>query len=157
MLAGKPNTDMLTTAAARTRVKDFDMNRFATTHVTRVKQERAPDGSCVLPLLSIQSGALALFELRAGQVSRAIRHRSVSEIWLVLSGQGSMWRQQGEREEIVALEEGACVSIPVGTAFQFRCDAGGPLRVAAATMPPWPGDEEAVFVPGKWGMSSAEG
>jgi mannose-6-phosphate isomerase-like protein (cupin superfamily) len=128
----------------------MDMNRFATTHVTRVDEEQAPDGSRVLPLLALQSGAVALFELQAGQVSRAIRHRSVSEIWLVLSGQGWLWRQQGELEEIVTLEEGVCVSIPVGTAFQFRCNGAGPLRVAAATMPPWPGDEEAVFVPGKW-------
>jgi mannose-6-phosphate isomerase-like protein (cupin superfamily) len=126
------------------------MNRFATTHARRVKEERAPDGSSVLPLLSLQSGAMALFELQAGEVSRAIRHRSVSEIWLVLSGRGLMWRQQDEREEIVALEEGACVSIPVGTAFQFRSSADAPLRVAAVTMPPWPGEDEAVFVPGKW-------
>ena len=126
------------------------MNRFETTHVRRAREERAPDGSRVLPLLSLQSGALALFELHAGQVSRAIRHRSVSEIWLVLSGQGLMWRQQDELEEIVSLEEGACVSIPVGTAFQFRCDTEGPLRIAAVTMPPWPGGEEAVCVPGKW-------
>ena len=103
-----------------------------------------------MPLLSLQSGAMALFELQAGEVSRAIRHRSVSEIRLVLSGRGLMWRQEDEREEIVALEEGACVSIPVGTAFQFRSSADAPLRVAAVTMPPWPGEDEAVFVPGKW-------
>ncbi len=126
------------------------MNRFATTHVKRVKPEQAPDGSSVLPLLALESGAMALFELPAGKVSRAIRHRSVSEIWLVLSGRGSMWRHQDEREEIVALEEGVCVSIPVGTAFQFRCDAEGPLRVAAVTMPPWPGNDEADFVAGQW-------
>jgi len=126
------------------------MNRFATAHIKRAKPEQAPDGSSVRPLLSLASGAMALFELGAGEVSRAIRHRSVSEIWLVLSGRGSMWRHQDEREEIVALEEGVCVSIPVGTAFQFRCDAEGPLQVAAVTMPPWPGNDEAAFVAGKW-------
>ncbi|HUU71785.1 MAG TPA: cupin domain-containing protein [Burkholderiales bacterium] len=126
------------------------MNAFETIRVTQTNQEQAPDGSSVFPLLSLQSGALALFELNAGQVSRAVRHRSVDEIWLVLSGQGSMWRQRGAHEETVPLEEGVCVSIPAGTAFQFRCDGSRSLRVVAVTMPPWPGNDEAVVVPDKW-------
>jgi mannose-6-phosphate isomerase-like protein (cupin superfamily) len=30
----------------------------------------------------------------------------------------------------------------------FRC--GEPLAALGITMPPWPGEGEAVFVPGKW-------
>ena len=93
---------------------------------------------------------MAQFELGPGQVSRAVRHRSVAEIWLVVSGHGQMWRQQDQQQSVVKLSPGTCASIPVGTAFQFRCEGGEPLRIAAVTMPPWPGDEEAEFVPGEW-------
>ncbi|UCD68929.1 MAG: cupin domain-containing protein [Betaproteobacteria bacterium] len=126
------------------------MARYDTTRVEEARQEFAPDGSRVRPLLSLESGSMAEFELGPGQVSRAVRHRSVSEIWLVLSGRGQVWRQQNERRSIVRLAPGACVSIPVGTAFQFRCEGGEPLRIAAVTMPPWPGDDEAEFVSGEW-------
>ena len=126
------------------------MARYDTARVEQASEEHAPDGSRVRPLLSLEAGSMAQFQLDPGQVSRAVRHRSVAEIWLVLSGRGLMWRQQDDQQSIVQLEPGICVSVPVGTAFQFRCEGGEPLRIAAATMPPWPGDEEAEFVAGEW-------
>ena len=53
-------------------------------------------------------------------------------------------------EEAVALRPGVAVSIPVGTSFQFRAAAGTEVAVVGVTMPPWPGDDEAVAVPGAW-------
>jgi mannose-6-phosphate isomerase-like protein (cupin superfamily) len=122
----------------------------ATVHIDETLVERAPDGSRVRPLLALESGSMAQFELNAGQVSQAVRHRSVDEIWLVLSGHGELWRQAENHESIVVLEPGVCVSIPAATVFQFRCATDGPLRIAAVTMPQWPGDSEAGMVPGKW-------
>jgi mannose-6-phosphate isomerase-like protein (cupin superfamily) len=61
-----------------------------------------------------------------------------------------MWRRQGEREETVELEPGVCLTIPLGTRFQFRAGAAEPLKIVAVTMPPWPGPEEAVPVEGPW-------
>jgi mannose-6-phosphate isomerase-like protein (cupin superfamily) len=110
----------------------------------------APDGSDVRALLRTESGSMAHFELAPGRISDAIRHRTVSEIWFVLSGRGKIWRRQEEREEIVILEPGVCISIPVGTHFQFRAEEGEALAAVGVTMPPWPGPEEAVPVPGKW-------
>jgi mannose-6-phosphate isomerase-like protein (cupin superfamily) len=110
----------------------------------------APDGSDVRILLRLGRGSMAHFELAPGRTSRAVAHRSVEEIWYVLSGQGEMWRRQGEREETVPLRAGTCVSIPVGTHFQFRSASGGPLAAVGVTMPPWPGDGEAYQVPGAW-------
>ena len=52
--------------------------------------------------------------------------------------------------ETVPLGPGTCLSIPAGTHFQFRADAGGPLTAVGVTMPPWPGDNEAYEVPGAW-------
>lgn len=110
----------------------------------------APDGSDVRVLLRTSRGSMAHFELAAGRASEAIRHRSVDEIWFILSGQGEMWRSQQGREQIVELEPGTCVSIPVGTHFQFRASGEIPLAAVGVTMPPWPGPEEAIPVPGKW-------
>jgi mannose-6-phosphate isomerase-like protein (cupin superfamily) len=93
---------------------------------------------------------MAHFELGAGRVSRAVTHRTVEEIWYVLGGRGEMWRRQGERAEVVPLEAGVCLTIPLGTDFQFRSLGPGPLAAVAVTMPPWPGPDEAVPVPGWW-------
>jgi len=61
-----------------------------------------------------------------------------------------MWRSQGGREEIVALAPGVCLTIPLGTHFQFRGTAGQAVSAVAITVPPWPGEGEAVLVSGPW-------
>ncbi|MBC5785708.1 cupin domain-containing protein [Ramlibacter sp. USB13] len=96
---------------------------------------------------------MAHFELAAGQVARAVVHRTVEEVWFVLSGRGEMWRRQGAREETVVLEPGVCVTIPLGTHFQFRASPSEGVAAVAVTMPPWPGPGEAVFVEGPWPAS----
>ena len=110
----------------------------------------APDGSDVRMLLGLPGGTMAHFELAPGAVSTAVRHRTVEEIWYVVSGWGSIWRRLGDDEQIVDLDAGICVTIPVETEFQFRCDSDSPLRIVAITMPPWPGDDEATRIPGPW-------
>lgn len=110
----------------------------------------APDGSDVRVLLALAGGSMAHFELPPGRTSRAVTHRTVEEVWLFLSGRGEMWRRQGEREEIVPVEPGVCVTIPLGTHFQFRAFGPGPLGAVGVTMPPWPGEEEAALVRGAW-------
>lgn len=93
---------------------------------------------------------MAEFELGAGRVSAAVTHRTVEEIWYVLEGRGEMWRRQGPREDVVALETGVCLTIPQGVHFQFRVLGDGALRVLGVTMPPWPGADEAIVVTGPW-------
>jgi mannose-6-phosphate isomerase-like protein (cupin superfamily) len=110
----------------------------------------APDGSDVRVLLQLGRGGMAHFELGAGRTSRAVAHRTVEEIWYILSGRGEMWRHQEDREEIVTLAPGTCLSIPVGTHFQFRATDAAPLAAVAMTMPPWPGSDEAYEVTGPW-------
>lgn len=123
---------------------------FATMPFPPARTAVAPDGSDVRLLLGLQGGGMAHFELAPGQVSQAVMHRTVEEIWFVLSGFGKVWRKQDEREEVVQLEPGVCLTIPVGTHFQFRASASQGLGVVAVTMPPWPGEGEAVQVPGIW-------
>jgi len=110
----------------------------------------APDGSDVRVLLALAGGSMAHFQLAPGAVSRAVEHRTVEEIWYVVGGRGEMWRRAGDDQEVVALRPGVCLSIPLGTRFQFRAALDEPLAAIAITMPPWPGGDEAVFVEGRW-------
>lgn len=117
----------------------------------------APDGSEVRILLALEGGSMAHFELRPGQVARAIVHRTVEEIWYVRSGEGEMWRKQGQVESVVPLRPGVCLTLPVGTHFQFRASAESSVRVVAVTMPPWPGEGEAMASVGPWTPTAADG
>jgi mannose-6-phosphate isomerase-like protein (cupin superfamily) len=112
--------------------------------------ETAPDGSEVRPLLKSGGGSFAYCTLPAGCTSLAVRHRTVEEIWYFNSGTGEMWRKQGDREEVVEVGPGVCLTIPLGTHFQFRNTGEEPLCSLIATMPPWPGSQEAVRVEGRW-------
>jgi mannose-6-phosphate isomerase-like protein (cupin superfamily) len=109
----------------------------------------APDGSDVRLLLSLDGGSMAHFELAPKRTSRAVTHRTVEEIWYCVSGSGEMWRKCGNEESVTEVTVGTCLTIPVGTHFQFRSGDGG-LSAIAITMPPWPGEDEAVFVDGIW-------
>ena len=126
------------------------MGEFATLAPGAGFSERAPDGSAVRVLLALPGASMIRVELAAGAVAKAVAHRTVEELWFVLSGRGEMWRRQGQREEIVALDPGACLSIPLGTHFQFRAAPAEPLSAVAVTIPPWPGEHEAELVSGPW-------
>ncbi len=101
------------------------------------------DGSRVHVLLSLAGGSMATFTLQPGQVSAAVRHRTVEELWYLLAGAGQMWRRDASSESIAELSPGLRLSVPLGTAFQFRCSGGTPLVAVAVTLPPWPGEDEA--------------
>jgi mannose-6-phosphate isomerase-like protein (cupin superfamily) len=110
----------------------------------------AADGSEVRVLCETARGAMAMFTLPSGAVSKAVAHRTVEELWCVIRGRGRIWRKTGDRDEITDLVGGVSVAIPTGTHFQFRNDGSQPLDIIAATMPPWPGDGEAYLVNGAW-------
>ena len=126
------------------------MSEFATTQLAPDWQAIAPDGSDVRLLLAVAAGGMAHFEIGPGRTSKAVVHRTIEEIWFFLGGRGEMWRAQGDRAEIVTLSAGVCLTIPVGTHFQFRSFGYEPLSAVGVTMPPWPGDGEAVVVQGPW-------
>ncbi|MGC2786005.1 MAG: cupin [Roseiarcus sp.] len=117
----------------------------------------APDGTALRLLLTLAGGSLAHFELPAGATSHAVAHRTIEEIWFVVSGKGSIWRLQAGVESIDPLAPGTALTIPLGTAFQFRAAAGAPLAFVAIAMPPWPGMDEAVPVEGRWAPTVAAG
>jgi mannose-6-phosphate isomerase-like protein (cupin superfamily) len=110
----------------------------------------APDGSEVRVLLATRGGSMAHFALAPGRTSHAVAHRTVEEIWFFLTGRGEMWRRSEAGESVVTVEPGVALTLPVGTAFQFRSLGAEPLTAVAVTMPPWPGDAEAYRVDGPW-------
>ena len=123
---------------------------FDTRRASTAPEIIATDGCEVRVLCATPRGGMALFTLGPDMVAKAVVHRTIEEIWVVIRGHGQMWRKWGEREEITELAAGVSVSIPTGTHFQLRCDGAEPLEAVAATMPPWPGDGEAYIVAGKW-------
>ena len=114
------------------------------------EHERAPDGSQVRPLHSYEEGSLAHCTLPESCVSKAAKHKTVSEIWCFVAGEGDLWRQLGDREEMVKVQPGTSVTIPVHTSFQFRNTGAGSLKFLCVTMPRWPGLSEAEIVEGPW-------
>ena len=126
------------------------MRKFETIRLPVERDVAAPDGSDVRFLLGLGGGGMAHFELAPGRTSVAVTHRTVEEIWYFVSGRGEMWRRLGEREETVPFEPGVCLTVPLGTRFQFRSFGPAPLAAVGVTMPPWPGEGEAVAVEGTW-------
>jgi mannose-6-phosphate isomerase-like protein (cupin superfamily) len=110
----------------------------------------APDQSEIRLLLETAAGALTHCTLPPGRTSLAVRHRTVEEIWYCLGGRGEVWRRQDDHQEVVQVEAGIALTIPLGVYFQFRNPGDEPLTFIIATMPPWPGPEEAMRVPGYW-------
>jgi mannose-6-phosphate isomerase-like protein (cupin superfamily) len=123
---------------------------FETRQISAEPDAIAPDGSEVRVLCHLSRGGLAVFSLAPETVSKAVAHRTIEEVWYFTSGRGRMWRKFGNQEEIVRVGPGTSISIPTGTHFQFRCDGVEPLVVIGATMPPWPGEAEALLVAGTW-------
>ncbi|HZA65562.1 MAG TPA: cupin domain-containing protein [Geminicoccaceae bacterium] len=126
------------------------MAQIATKMLAAEADVIAPDGCEVRILAQTTRGSMAHFTLGPGEVSRAVGHRTVEELWYFLSGTGRMWRRLDQREEIVEVAAGVSLSIPLGTRFQLRNDGKEPLAAVAVTMPPWPGEDEAFLVDGRW-------
>ena len=124
---------------------------FTTARTDDAGEVTAPDGSTVRPLCLLpDTASFAQFELAPGQVSQPVSHATVQEIWYVVAGSGQIWRDQDDAAEITALDVGVCLTIPLGTTFQFRAGEDG-LQVVAVTIPPWPGsNDEARPERGPW-------
>jgi mannose-6-phosphate isomerase-like protein (cupin superfamily) len=123
---------------------------FATRQASDSADAIAPDGSEVRILCQTGRGSMAHFTLAPGAIARAVAHRTIDEVWYVISGRGRMWRCHGDREEIVEMRAGLSLTIPLGTHFQFRADGAAPLAAVGVAMPPWPGEDEAYVVEGPW-------
>ena len=110
----------------------------------------APDGSEIRELVAVRGGSMVHCTLPSGAVSMAVKHLTVEEVWYVIQGRGEVWRKSGSAESVVDLEPGLSLTIETGTHFQFRNTGGDELCFIIVTMPPWPGEQEAVRVEDFW-------
>ena len=96
----------------------------------------APDGSEVRILCQTGRGSMAHFTLAPGAIAKAVAHRTIDEVWYVVSGRGRMWRRLDDQEETVELRAGLSLTIPQGHAVpvprRWRCAARGGRRRHAA-------------------------
>ena len=67
-----------------------------------------------------------------------------------MEGEGKVLRRNSETEEFIGVSKGINLTLPLRPAFQFRNTGIGPLRILIATMPPWPGPQEADKSAGPW-------
>jgi mannose-6-phosphate isomerase-like protein (cupin superfamily) len=125
-------------------------NQLQTSRVSDRYDCLAPDGSEIRLLAAAGRGSCVHCTLPPGAVSLAVTHRSVEEIWYVLAGHGQVWRKLDSVEETVEVCAGVCLTIPRGAHFQFRNPGEVPLEIVLVTMPPWPGEDEAVRVDDHW-------
>lgn len=113
-------------------------------------QHISPAGAEVRLLMNDHHGGMAHCTLKADIISKAVRHKTVSEFWYILSGKGAIWRKNGNQETMTPLQAGVSIDIPLGTDFQYRSD-GDDLVFICVTMPPWSGHDEASYVKqGAW-------
>ena len=113
-------------------------------------QVTAPDGMDVHLLAAGERGTMAQFRLPAGATAKAIRHRTVEELWFIVAGEGQVWFDDGSDRPPQPLRAGVSLRVPPRTPFQIRASAAAPLVAVGVTMPPWPGPQEADFVEGAW-------
>ena len=106
----------------------------------------APDGSEIRLLPGVRKGSSAHCILPPGKITKPVKHKTVEEIWYVISGQGKMWQKSNETVNVVDLTEGVVITIPTGNHFQFANTGQEPLSLLIFTIPPWPGAHEAVDV-----------
>ena len=116
------------------------------------KDYLAPDKSEIRLLPSMNGGGMAHCVLPPHAVSSAVEHKTVEEIWYILSGSGEIWRKRGSEEQVVSLLPQTCITIPVHTQFQFRNTGPDSLKILICTMPPWPGASEAIRVKDFWAL-----
>jgi mannose-6-phosphate isomerase-like protein (cupin superfamily) len=123
---------------------------FETKKLGETRDALAPDGSEIRTLLELAGASMVHCQLPVGTVTQAVKHRSVEELWYVLSGKGEIWRKMGELEETTVLEAGVSISLPLGTTFQFRNIGEEALEMILVTVPPWPGADEAIIQENHW-------
>src|ERR1700730_5304600 len=99
----------------------IDAMAWQTRQVAAAPDLLAPDGSEIRVLVQVAGGSMVHCTLPPGQVTRAVRHRTVEEMWFCVGGRGQVWRGAAsagstdpQADEIVDLEPGVALSIPLG-------------------------------------------
>jgi mannose-6-phosphate isomerase-like protein (cupin superfamily) len=132
---------------------------FITKRLQKDYDYKAPDTSEIRLLPCMKGGGLAHCTLRPGHTSSPVVHKTVEEIWYFIEGEGLLARRvRGSVQwEVTEVEPKDSITIPMGVEFQFRNTGDVPLKFIIATMPPWPGKDEAdPITDGYWREDETE-
>jgi mannose-6-phosphate isomerase-like protein (cupin superfamily) len=105
----------------------------------------AHHGLTMTSLVAGERGSLAHGTLAAGTTSAPVRHRTVEALCHVLEGAGEIWQHpEGNPPHVASVKPGDALRISPGTAFQLRASSDRDLKLLFATIPSWPGPQEAI-------------
>jgi len=138
------------TANPSTEIMRLGRETMKTTTLPERPDAKSPAGADIRFVMDGERGNMIHSTVPPHQVNRATVHATVWEFWHVLEGSGEIWRDDGSQSIVTPLEPGTSIDIQPGTAFQYRNVADVDLKFICISMPPWPGDAEATYVPGKW-------
>ena len=111
----------------------------------------APDGLEVRVASLTNNGQVSEFRLAPDTTGDAIKHKTVTELWFLVSGHGTVWLGSHNNGEPKVMQAGEYFVVPPETEFQVRNDHLDQwLKFIALTMPSFPGDGEVIKVPGYW-------
>ena len=118
----------------------------------------APDGSEIRFLKQWgDTVSIVHCTLPVGMVSAPVHHKTIEEMWFFVGGEGEVWRKDPDSPQNASIEKvsaGKFLTIPTRAHFQFKNTGDEPLTFVIATLPAWPGDDEAVLVDeGGWQVS----
>lgn len=110
----------------------------------------SPAGATVKFILQTETFSVAHCTLSKGQLSKRVRHKTVTEVWYVLKGKGNLYRKsaQGPGGKVY-LAPGHSIQIPRGCVFQYQASPCENLVFLCITSPPWPGPQEVEYVDSK--------
>jgi mannose-6-phosphate isomerase-like protein (cupin superfamily) len=123
---------------------------FETKMLSEKVDKIAPDGSEIRFLSELKGMGMCHCTLPPNCTSKAVKHKTVEEIWYFIEGRGQVWRKNGAEGEVTPVMPGISLTIPLGTHFQFRNEGNEPLSFIILTIPPWPGEGEAARVADYW-------
>jgi mannose-6-phosphate isomerase-like protein (cupin superfamily) len=146
--------DLETGAPKRTPKRVGEETNWGMRDLPAAPDYLAADGSEMRLLLDVAVGGVAHARLPEGRISRAVYHQTVDEVCYTLAGEGEVWRQSTAEEETVPVCTGTCLTIPVGTRFQFRATGSSPLELLIGAFPRSPGADEVQEAPGQWDSAS---
>ena len=115
------------------------------THIPDNTQYHTPTEAEIKVITDQLESATMQYTLKKGTVSKALRHKTVTEFWHILSGSGAIWRRNETQESILPLKAGMSIDVPLGTDFQY-CSDKDDLIFICITLPPASDPDEASVI-----------
>jgi mannose-6-phosphate isomerase-like protein (cupin superfamily) len=111
----------------------------------------ADDGSIIRTMPHVGGVQSVQCLLPKEGVIQACRHKTVSQIWYVIAGEGDMWlKDTTGTESVTPLKKGVALTVPLGYSFQFRNTGKSDLEIFIVNATPWSGAGELIPVTNHW-------